>query len=57
MTIEQLLSMIVKIGIYPALLIYIVIKGTNIMEGMAKSLNVINREIGEIRELLRKKNG
>jgi len=57
MTIEQLLLMIVKIGIYPALLAYIVIKGINILESMNKSISTINRELGEIAEILRKKNG
>ena len=49
--------MIVKIGIYPALLAYIVIKGINILENMNKSISTINRELGEIAEILRKKNG
>lgn len=57
MNIDQLLSLILKAGIYPALIIYIIVKGIKIMEKMAESLNVINREIGEIREILREKNG
>jgi hypothetical protein len=57
MNIEQLLSLILKAGIYPALMVYIIVKGTKVMEKMADSLNVINRELGEIKEILRKKNG
>ena len=55
MTIDHLLGLIVKIGIYPALLAYIVVKGIKILESMSKSISTINRELGEIREILRKK--
>ena len=57
MNLDQLFSLILKAGIYPTLIIYIIVKGIKVMEKMAESLNVINRELGEIKEILRKRNG
>ena len=57
MNIDQLLSLILKAGIYPSLLVYIIVKGIKILESMNKSIGTINRELGEIREILKKRNG
>lgn len=57
MDIEQLLSLILKVGIYPGLLVYIIVKGIKILESMNQSISTINRELGEIKELLEKRNG
>ena len=57
MNLDQLLNLILKAGIYPSLLVYIIIKGIKILENMNKSISIINRELGEIKIILEKKNG
>ena len=55
MTIEDLLKTIFNYGVPAGLLIYIIVKGMGYMGRIAKSVETINHEIGEIKDIIKEK--